>query len=34
MKSAQIDLEKETNAKKQFEKFSKFGIINNDGALF
>ena len=34
MKSAEIDCQKETNAKNEFEKFSKTGIINIDGALF
>lgn len=34
MKSAKIDLEKERNAKNEFEKILSFGIIDIDGALF
>ena len=34
MKSAENDCQKERNAKNKFEKFSKIGIINIDGALF
>ena len=34
MKSAGIDCQKERNPKNEFEKKSKIGIIDNDGALF
>lgn len=34
MKSAKIDCQKQRNAQNEFEKNSKTGIINIDGALF